>query len=94
MVARHTRNSSTFPGLSYEMTAGRRPGEIFVTFTHGAAWDTYLLADGRAYWVECSDKATLPGNALAHCRRFADQAAAKMTGRKMTGKAAGQGWAA
>lgn len=94
MVARKTRNSSTFPGLSYEMTAGRKAGEIFVTFTHGAAWDTYLLADGKAYWVECSDKATMPGNVLTHCRDFVNQAAAKMTGRKVNGNAAGKAWAA
>lgn len=93
-AARKVKDSTSISGLSYEMTHGRRPGEIAVTFRHGAAFDSFVLANGVATWVDCSDRATMPANVAAHCRRFAVQAAAKMTGRKATGKGAGMGWAA
>lgn len=94
MVARKTRESSKFPGLSYTLTMGRKAGEFFVTFEHGMADDTFLLAEGRAYWVECSDKGTMPAAMLTHCRETAHALAARLTARKVLGTVTGQAWAA
>lgn len=71
------KESKKFPGLTYEL---RKTANGFsVEFTNGCAFEAYELVNGRAVWVDCSDRDVMPAPMLAHCRETARALAAKLT---------------
>lgn len=81
MVARKTRTSSRFPGLSLELQATERG--TFATFRYGATFEAFQLAGGKALWIECSDRFAMAAAMVAHCRETARAYAAKLTPKKV-----------
>lgn len=71
-----SRRSAKFPGLTYEIRTTERGH--YLVFSYGAAFDGYALADGRAAWVDCSDRGVMPGEVSAYCKAFAGQLAAHL----------------
>jgi hypothetical protein len=77
------RYSTRFPHLCYELTR-KANGSAVVTFRHGNAFEVYVIANGRAEMVDCSDRYSFTSYHYAMGRHVSEtvRAMADKTNRK------------
>lgn len=82
MVARITRTSDKFPGLTLYLFQPTGRESLYIEFNHGGSREGFELINGEAYWADCSDRFRMPSDMVKHCRETARAYAAKLTTRK------------